>query len=162
VRGAFVLGISVTFILAAYLAAQAFQEDEDKARGYRTLVATRGPRFTLGVTLFFLVLSVILTLGLSIAGWFPRAVLLASPAFLATYVFVVRWRDQPSGGDSQWAAGFFRRLTIAGLLCLALVSADYLYGERVLDGPLGGLGTEAGRPSVRICGRDPASPRLEN
>lgn len=150
-RGALVLCVSVTFIVAAYLAAQAFQEQEDRERGYRTLVALRGARFTLDVTRAFLALSVVLTLGLAALGWFPRAALLSAPAFFAADRHLVRWREVPGGGDGKWAAGFFVRLTIAGLLCLAAVSAEYGWNQsRGL--PLGGLGTAAGHPPDAACG----------
>lgn len=150
-RGALVLCISITFILAAYLAAQAFQEDEDRARGYRTLVALRGARVTLDVTRAFLATSVVLTLGLAALGWFPRSVWLAAPAFLATDRHLARWRAAPGGGDGSWAAGFFLRLTCAGLLCLAGVSAAYAWNQ-TQGLPLGGLGTAAGHPSAPACG----------
>jgi 4-hydroxybenzoate polyprenyltransferase len=149
-RGLAVLGVSVTFILSAYLAAQAFQEEEDRARGYRTLVALRGARATLSVTRALLSVSILLTLGLAVLGWFPRSVLVSLPAFLATDHLVARWREQPGGGDESWARAFFRRLTIAGLLCLAAVSAHFAWTQH--EGlPLGGLGTASGHPSVRVC-----------
>lgn len=154
-RGAATLAVSVCFILAAYLAAQAFQEEEDRARGYRTLVALRGARFTLIVTRVFLVASVALTVGLAAIGWFPRTVLLAAPAFLATDRQLARWTREPGGGDESWARAFFRRLTLAGLLCLAAVSMHYGWQQRE-GGPLGGLGTAAGRPSEPAC-PDPRS-----
>lgn len=148
-RGALVLAISVTFIVAAYLAAQAFQEDEDRARGYRTLVALRGARATLTLTRALLTLSIVLTLGLALAGWFPRAVLISAPAFLATDRLLVRWREIPGGGDSAWAGRFFVRLAIAGLLCLAAVSLDYAWAQQH-QLPPGGLATAAGRPAELV------------
>ena len=154
-RGAATLAVSVCFILAAYLAAQAFQEDEDRARGYRTLVALRGARFTLIVTRVFLVASVILTLGLAAIGWFPRTVLLAAPAFVATDLQLARWTKQPGGGDESWARAFFLRLTLAGLLCLAAVSMHYGWQQHQ-GGPLGGLGTASGQPAEPAC-PDPRS-----
>jgi hypothetical protein len=150
-RGAAVLVLSVTFVLAAYLAAQAFQQHEDRARGYHTLVAVAGPQLTLDVTRALLALGVILTFALAAIGWFPRLVLIAAPAFLAADRLLVRWRGQPGGGDAAWAGAFFRRMAIAGLLCVGSVSAHYAWQEWK-GGPLGGLGTASGRPSERVCG----------
>lgn len=149
-RGLAVLAVSVTFVSAAYLAAQAFQEDEDRARGYRTIVALRGAAFTLALTRAFLLASVALTLALAAIGWFPRTVFLATPAFVAADLQLARWRMQPGGGDETWARAFFKRLTIAGLLCLASVSIHYAWME-AHGGPLGGLGTASGVPRVPAC-----------
>jgi 1,4-dihydroxy-2-naphthoate octaprenyltransferase len=150
VRGAATLGVSVTFILASYLAAQAFQEREDRARGYRTLVALRGARATLDVLRALLVLSVILTLGLAAIGWYPRAVLVAAPLFFAADRVIVRWRRQAGGGDESWARKFFWRLALAGLLCLVAVSMHFAWTQAT-GRLLGGLGTAAGHPSEILC-----------
>ncbi|MDQ3033455.1 MAG: UbiA family prenyltransferase [Myxococcota bacterium] len=150
-RGLAVLCVSVAFICAAYLAAQAFQEEEDRARGYRTLVALRGARTTLTVTRALLIVSVVLTIGLAALGWFPRGVVLSAPAFFAADRVLVKWREVPGGGDGTWAARFFVRLAIAGLMCLAAVSIEFTWGQS--QGlPLGGLGTESGHPTTRVCG----------
>lgn len=149
-RGALVLAVSVAFIVAAYLAAQAFQEEEDRARGYRTLVALRGARATLDLTRAFLVVSVLLTLGLAAVGWFPRLVLVSAPAFFAADRVLAHWRQVPGGGDGSWAARFFVRLAIAGLVCLAAVSVDFMWLEHQ-GFPLGGLGTAAGHPAAPAC-----------
>lgn len=149
-RGALVLGISVSFMLSAYLAAQAFQEVEDRERGYHTLVALRGARTTLTVTRAFLVLSVILTLGLGVIGWFPRAVLVSTPVFFAADRVLARWRDQPGGGDESWARSFFKRLTLAGLLCVGGASVHFAWQQHAGE-PLGGLGTLAGHPEDAYC-----------
>jgi 4-hydroxybenzoate polyprenyltransferase len=161
-RGLLVLVVSVCFMVTAYLAAQAFQEEEDRARGYRTLVATHGPRLVLGLTRAGLALSVGLTVLGALTGWFPRAVLIALPAFVVADRHLARWRQVPGGGDGRWAAGFFVRLAAAGLLCLAAVSAHYAWSQHAWSqhawsqhegGRLGGLATAAGQPSPAACGR---------
>lgn len=153
-RGAAVLGIGVACVLTAYFAAQAFQEREDRARGYRTLVALRGARATLDATFALLLLCSVLTLALAALGWFPRAVLAATPAFAEAARHLWRWRAQPEGGDVTWAHGFFARLAVAGLICVASVSAHYAWQERT-GGPLGGLGTVAGQPEPPACPSEP-------
>ena len=66
--------------LGCYFAAQAFQQDEDRARGYRTLAATHGSagavlaaRLCLGAGFFGGTL-------LSVLGWLPRSCLVGSAA----------------------------------------------------------------------------------
>ncbi len=149
-RAAIVVAVSVLFILAAYFAAQAFQEEEDRARNYRTLVALRGARATLAATRLFLVLAALGAMGFAAWGWFPRPVLLAMPAFWISERFLVRWSAQPGGGDEGWARSFFVRLMLAGLLCLGAVSMHYAWLEHHGQ-PLGGLGTERGHPAMRVC-----------
>ena len=151
-RGVAVLAAGVGYILTAYLSAQAFQEEEDRARGYRTLVALRGPRFTLRVTRAFLWASVGATLGLAAIGWLPRAVLVSAPAFAIADRWLVRWTDRANDRSSAWAAGFFVRMTIAGLVCLAAACAHYAW-QADHGGPMGGLGTASGQPAAPTCGR---------
>ncbi len=150
-RGVAVLCVSVAFILAAYLAAQAFQEDEDRARGYRTLVALRGPRATLNYTRAFLWLAVMGTLGLAATGWFPRMVLVSGPAFYLTDRLLVRWRAVPGGGDASWAARFFSRIALSGIICVLGVSIEFGWAQSRGLG-IGGLATAAGHPSTPACG----------
>lgn len=150
-RGVAVLCVSVSFILAAYLAAQAFQEEEDRARGYRTLVAIRGPRATLTWTRAFLWLAVLGTLGLAAVGWFPRMVLASAPAFFLTDRLLVRWREVPGGGDASWAARFFSWIALSGIICVIGVSVEFGWAEARGLG-IGGMATLAGHPSTPVCG----------
>lgn len=154
-RGALCLALSVSFILAAYLAAQAFQQTEDRARGYATFVVLRGPRATLDLTRVLLLGSLLLTFSLAVLGWFPRAVLVSVPAFAVADRWLVRWRREPGGGDAGWARGFFVRLAVAGLLCLGGASLTYAVQE-LRGEPLAGLGTASGHPDEPACG--PSTP----
>lgn len=150
-RGATVLVVSVVFIMTAYFAAQAFQHEEDSARGYRTLVATHGPRTTLRVTRALLAASTLSTLALAAVGYFPRAVLVAAPAFWWADRLMAQWAEQPGGGDASWAYKLFWRMTVAGLLCITSVCVDYALADRAGRIP-GGLDTASGHPPVAGCG----------
>jgi len=149
-RGLAVLLTALPWIATAYFAAQAFQEDEDRARGYRTLVAMRGAAFTLRVTRGCFLAALALTAGLAALGWFPRLILASLPLFLWVDRLLVAWTKQPSGGDAGWAKRYFLRLTATGLAVLALVSLDYETSMRSTGRP-GGLTTAAGRSEPRRC-----------
>lgn len=149
-RGLAVLITAVPWILAAYFGAQAFQHDEDRERGYRTLVATHGAVATLKVTRACLWIALALTLGLSALGWFPRVVLVSAPLFVLVDRVLVLWMRVPGGGDASWAKRFFVRLVVAGLAILALVCIDFEV-ERQRSGLAAGLTTASGRFEPRIC-----------
>jgi 4-hydroxybenzoate polyprenyltransferase len=150
IRSAMVLVTSVPWIAAAYFAAQAFQAEEDRARGYRTLVATHGPLVTLKVTRAAFVIALVLTFGLAAIGWFPRLVLVALPAFLWVDRVLVLWMREPNGGDASWAKRFFVRLALVGIGVVVLVSIDYEWSVHALGVP-GGLATPSGRMEPRVC-----------
>jgi len=132
------------WMLGCYFAAQAFQQEEDAARGYRTLVATRGPRAAVlgawiglgGAAGAFFVLTAL--------GWFPRVALLALPVFAWATARLRADRVHERG----WAGALFARLLVFGWVLLALVSVEYVR-ESFADEPVAGLGTAAGFPPDR-------------
>jgi hypothetical protein len=150
VRGAVVLGVAVAWISTAYFAAQAFQEDEDRERGYRTLVVTRGAAFTLRLTRGLFWVAGGSTLALAAFGWFPRVVLVALPGFLWVDHLIAQWQEQPKGGDEGWARSFFLRMFWVALAVLVCVSVDYGI-TRDRDGRPGGLATASGHFEPRAC-----------
>jgi 1,4-dihydroxy-2-naphthoate octaprenyltransferase len=150
IRGAVVLSIAICWISTAYFAAQAFQEDEDRARGYRTLVVVRGAAFTLRITRALFWISGGATLALAAFGWFPRVVLVALPGFLWVDHLIARWQQQPKGGDESWARRFFLRMFAVALAVLVCVSIDYAQ-MRDAHGLPGGLATAGGRFEPRAC-----------
>ncbi len=149
-RGALVLALSVVWVTTAYFAAQAFQEQEDRARGYRTFVATHGAAATLRLTRGLFFVAGAGTLGLAAIGWFPRAVLAALPGFLWVDRLMVAWQRVPGGGDESWARRFFVRMFLVAISVLAVVSVDYVV---VLErsGLAGGLATAGGHDEPRAC-----------
>lgn len=149
-RGLFVLLTSMPWIASAYFAAQAFQQDEDRARGYRTLVATHGPLVTLKVTRAMFHLALLMTFGLAAAGFFPRIILFTVPLFFWVDRVLVAWMKEPNGGDASWAKKFFVRLATVGLLIVISVSIDYEWTMRT-EGLPGGLATAAGHDEPRVC-----------
>jgi 4-hydroxybenzoate polyprenyltransferase len=151
-RGLAVLVTTVPWMLTAYFAAQAFQEEEDRARGYRTLVAVAGPVVTLRVTRVCLSIALVLSVAIAIAGWVPRIVLVPLPLFLFLDRYLVRWSEQPKGGDASWAGRFFARLGGVALLVLVVTCVDYELAMRSRSLP-GGLATSGGLDEPRVCAR---------
>lgn len=127
-------------VLGLYFAAQAFQRDEDAARGYRTLVVTHGPRVTLQVARACLSFAMWgLALG-ALAGIYPRAVLIATPLVVVVDRFMARWTSAPGGGDGRWALGMVKRLVLALVVVVATVYATH-FAQILAGDPCGGLGT---------------------
>jgi 4-hydroxybenzoate polyprenyltransferase len=149
-RGAAVLVTAVPWMLTAYFAAQAFQEEEDRARGYRTLVAVHGPVVTLRVTRVCLWIALVMSVALAASGAIPRIVLIPLPFFFFLDRDLVRWSAQPKGGDAAWAGRFFARLGGVALLVLVSVCVDYELAMRSRSLP-GGLATERGLSEPRVC-----------
>ena len=139
-RGPLTLASLVVGILGLYVAAQAFQRDEDRARGYRTLVVTHGPQFTLRIARLCFAASMLVVLLGALIGIYPRAVLVALVPFALIDRFVARWSRVPGGGDGAWAAGLVLRLVVALLVVIAGAYAHHVVAF-ANGAPLGGLGT---------------------
>lgn len=139
-RAATSLFFGVLFILGVYFAAQAFQSDEDRARGYRTLVATHGPRVTLVVARACLGACALGAIGLALAGAYPRAVLVAAPVFVWMDRHLARWLRAPNGGRGEDAT---RLVTILACAVIAMLLAAYAHQAHALvyGTPPGGCGT---------------------
>lgn len=135
-------------VFACFCVAQAFQGREDAARGYRTLVASRGPRVTLmwarvATGLVFVGLG-----GLAVVGWLPRPVLLGLPLAWRADAWLAAWAREPDGGDATWAVGYARRVFVALAAVVLLVGAAYVRASQRGE-PVAGMGTAAGWPADR-------------
>jgi hypothetical protein len=135
-------------LLGCYFAAQAFQRDEDAARGYRTLVVTHGPRAAVLAGRVCVGLGFLGAVALSAAGWFPRVCLLGLPLGFVVDRWFARWMAEPDGGGERWARGLAHRLFASGLVVIALCLYDYVDAARHGQ-PVAGLATAAGRPADR-------------
>jgi 4-hydroxybenzoate polyprenyltransferase len=135
-------------ILGTYYAAQAFQGEEDRARGYRTLVATHGPRVVLQVVRSCFLVAMVGGAALAAVGWLPRPLLLAVGAWLPVDRYLAGWAAAPGGGTEAQARGFARRLGWVLALAIVLAFVPYVV-DSFLDRPVAGLGTAAGHPPDR-------------
>ena len=132
-------------ILGCYFAVQAFQAEEDRARGYRTLVATQGPRAVLLAARCCIGLGELVGVILANIGWLPRLSLVALIFGVWIDRYLANWAKQPHGGDERWARGLATRLLIAALLGIGLAYVDY-FVDLALQRPVAGLGTARGHP----------------
>jgi 1,4-dihydroxy-2-naphthoate octaprenyltransferase len=143
------VGVAVAAgVLGAYYVAQAFQERDDRARGYRTLVARRGPRAVLRAAEQAFGVSYLVLALLCVVGWMPGVCALGLASWPWLVVWLRRWAEQPDGGGARWAVGLAWRLGWAAVLVVALAGGEYVRG--VLAGePVAGLGTRSGHPADR-------------
>jgi 4-hydroxybenzoate polyprenyltransferase len=132
-------------VLGCYFAAQSFQRDEDRLRGYRTLVVTHGSRTTLLVARICIGCALLGGAVLAILGWLPRLLLVAIPLGWWVDHWLARWALQPNGGSERWAHGLAWRLLLASTACVALAYVAFTW-EVLADVPAAGLGTAGGHP----------------
>lgn len=141
-------GLFAVGILAPYFAAQAFQREEDAARGYRTLVVLVGPRATLLAARASMAIVLLGGVGLSLAGWLPLACLIALPFWVWIDRFLAAWSREPNGGDARWAHRFAYRALVGVAVLIAGCFAEYTQQSRA-NTPVAGLGTRSGHPTDR-------------
>ena len=142
-----VWGLGVLGILGCYFAAQAFQEEEDRERGYRTLVVTHGARGAILAGRICIGVGFLISVGLALIGWFPRITLVAAPLGIWVDRWFAHWLAS-SGGGEAWARGMARRLFLSGLAVVGLLFGLYV-DQAMKDTPVAGLGTAAGHPADR-------------
>jgi 4-hydroxybenzoate polyprenyltransferase len=127
------------WIGATYCGAQAFQGDEDRRRGYRTLVVSHGPAVVVRVTRALYAAAFLGGALLAAVGVFPRAVLLGLPAWALLDRHLASWAREPAPS----AAGGRRMLRLAtALATTVLVAVTVEHVWNVVHGhPPAGLGT---------------------
>lgn len=140
VRTGITFGLLSFLALAATFAAQAFQGDDDRRRGYRTYVVTHGPadclRAARGITrIVFAGFAV-----LALAGFFPRLCLAAIVPFVGVDHAFAAWQRLPDGGGAAQASGVVLRMFATGVALTGLALLDYAH-DYVGGGPVCGLAT---------------------
>lgn len=139
------VALAALAVLGAYFAAQAFQEEEDRERGYRTLVVTHGPRAAVDAAAASLGLAWVGLIGLTLAGWLPRMLLLVAPGWWWVHSWFLAWRTETAGGTEAHARELARRVGWLALIAFGLVFLQYAW-ESAQGGPVAGYGTAAGHP----------------
>jgi 4-hydroxybenzoate polyprenyltransferase len=131
--------LAAAWVSATYFGAQAFQGDEDRRRGYRTLVVSAGPAAVIGAARGLYAASFLGLAALAALGWFPRALLLAIPAWVALDRHLVAWGREPSPSASGGRA-MLRRATALAVAVLVAVTAEHVWSS-LRGRPPAGLGT---------------------
>jgi 4-hydroxybenzoate polyprenyltransferase len=142
-----VVGLMV-WIAGVALLAQAFQEEADRARGYRTPVVLWGAEKTANIARALFAAGTVLLFLFSVVGWYPRMVLLCAPLWV--------WVDIQLAArplTSRWASTGFRRVCLFGLAVLVAVLTAHLVSLRT-GGPTAGLDTARGWPADRVWVRE--------
>jgi 4-hydroxybenzoate polyprenyltransferase len=124
---------------ATYFGAQAFQGDEDRRRGYRTLVVSHGPQAVVTVTRALFAATFLAGGSLAALGVFPRAVLFGVPAWLLLDRHLAAWAREPEPGAAG-GRGMLRRATVLALTVLVAVTVEHVWNS-LLGRPPAGLGT---------------------
>ena len=133
-------------VAGCYLVAQAFQEAEDRARGYRTFVAVYGAPATLDAARAVFAAGYVWCSLVSLVGWLPWVCLLAVPTAWWVDAALVQWKGvlgEPGG--ERMAAKVTLRLLVSACLVGGLLGVDYVV-DSLAGGPVAGLSTPSGRP----------------
>jgi len=146
-RAVLVWVLAALGVLGCYFAVQAFQQEEDRARGYATLVATHGPGAVLRAARLCIGIGLVGGMALAAVGWLPRVCLAGIPFGLWVDRWLRGWARQPAGGSERWARGLAVRLLVCALVGIGLAYADFFYRDLSYM-PVSGLGTAGGHPTV--------------
>jgi 1,4-dihydroxy-2-naphthoate octaprenyltransferase len=147
-RSSLVLGCASMVVLGCYFAAQAFQEAEDRARGYSTLVVHFGAVGAIRAARVSVGLGILGGLCLALWGWLPRSCLLIAPLALVLDGFFAKWEAEPSAGSEAWARSLSWRLLALAILGVSVSGAEYVL-QSYRGVPVAGLGTASGHPVDR-------------
>ena len=121
-RTAAAMVLLAVFAVGMSFAAQAYQRDDDVRRGYRTLVALRGPDACLRATTLCTRVTLVGVAALALAGVYPRTVVLGMPAFVLAELTMMRWRREPAGGSPAHAIRFALEMLAGGVVLAALAT----------------------------------------
>ena len=132
-------------VMGSYFCLQGYQYDEDRKRGYRTLVATHGVAITLGVGRTCFGIVVLLILLMAIVGWYPSIVVCTVPVWLWFDRWIMLWRKAEVPEDIFWPSGFVRRATALGVFFFLCVFGVYIW-DSFSGQSVAGFATPAGHP----------------
>lgn len=125
-------------------AAQAFQQEEDAARGDRTLVVTHGPVTTLRAARALIATAAAIGVVAAISGLYPRLCLAAVPMLWWVDRHFRAWIER-APGTSRDARTLLWRMCGAALVLVMAAVITYLH-QWLNELPLSGLGTARGQP----------------
>jgi 4-hydroxybenzoate polyprenyltransferase len=124
------------WVAGTYFGAQAFQEEEDRSRGYRTLVAVRGAAEVVELTRALFTVTFVGLVALTLVGWYPRLLLVPGLAWFWFDAHLAHWILHPEEGVRA-ARTMLRRATVlacAVLFAAAVAHVDAMVHRRVPAG----------------------------
>lgn len=139
------LGVVALAVLGSFFVAQAFQGVEDRARGYRTLVALRGAVATITAARWAFAGVALACGALALSGWWPRSTLLAMPGFVGVDARLRAWAREGEAATAAGAEAVGRALGWTALGLFLATGGVYVV-DSLAGRPVAGLGTAAGHP----------------
>ncbi len=119
-------GLVAIWVAATFFAAQAFQQREDRQRGYRTLVVTHGPAAALWAARVGYGTAVWGGLALAAVGWFPRALAIAVVPWWMLDRHLAGWLRTADAVDGvQRARGLLVRAIVVALAVILAAVAQH-------------------------------------
>jgi 4-hydroxybenzoate polyprenyltransferase len=135
-------------VLGCYFAAQVFQEEEDRERGYETFVVLFGPQGAVRAARVCVNAGVLGGLVLASVGFLPRSCLLVIPLFWKLDRFFANWERQPCREGEQQAQRLSWQLLRLAVVCVVVSGGEYVL-QSYQEVPVAGLGTASGHPPDR-------------
>lgn len=146
-RSGLMSAVVAVAVLGCFFVAQAFQGDEDRARGYRTLVATGGPGATLLAARGCFAGAFGGVLALALAGWLPRGLLLLVACAAWVDQALRRGQRLADGGGPDGAVEVGRRLAWSAAVGMVILLICYVR-DGLAGAPVAGFATIAGHPGA--------------
>lgn len=144
-RGAMVVGVVAMGVAGSYFLAQAFQGDEDRARGYATLVATGGPSAAVGAARGCFAAAVLGLGVLAAAGWLPRLILPGLALHARVDQALASMASRRDAGGASAAVDVARRVMHLAAVVFLLAFLSYV-ADSLRGGPVAGMATVRGHP----------------
>lgn len=136
----------ISGVLGAFYLAQAFQSEEDRRRGYRTLSATHGGPAAVSAARAGLGVAFTLVVALATVGWLPRALLALAICGWWVDHTLAQLTDQANAGGVDGAHQVGRRVVWTVACGMLLLVGDYVHASLAGE-PVAGLGTAGGHPT---------------
>lgn len=130
-------------VLAIYFFAQSYQEEEDRARGDETLVATHGTGAVIRVGQWCLRAGEAVFVILACIGFFPRTLLLTLVPMGSLDRRISRWAGQIDAHDMTETNRVIRRAAYLVVFAFGLALAHHLWTVET-EGRYAGYGTVSG------------------
>ncbi|MEQ1564745.1 MAG: UbiA family prenyltransferase [Myxococcota bacterium] len=135
-RTAVTAALLASWVGATYFAAQAHQADDDRARGYRTLVATHGPGAAVGAARVLYWVAVGGLCGFAVLGWYPVTLVVAAIPAVLLDRRLASW----GGRGVDGGRAMLRRATAVAVTVMLAAAAQH--GVQIASGLApAGLGT---------------------